>query len=262
MFPPNMMADSGMRTLDAAGERIGECLEGCGRVGVAFSGGVDSSLLARLCARHAGVTLLTVGMQSSHDLSYSAGVARLLRFTHHVRTIHEEDVERAYHTTHDHIPAGKPLSWYENCMAFGWLAEAAAGLGLDTMVTANGIDELFCGYDSYRRIYDSGEAAVAEMITQKTANEMQMMHVLGEAVGRRGVRMRQPLLEDSFAEFSQTIPLQDKILGSDDYIRKHAVRRAAALAGLPSDVCLKRKKALQYGTKIHSRLLKIVRRRG
>ena len=254
------MADSGMRTLDAARERIGECLEGCGRVGVAFSGGVDSSLLARLCGRHAGVTLLTVGMQSSHDLAYSAGVARLLRFSHHIRTISGEDVERAYRIMHDHIPAGKPLSWYENGMAFGWLAETAAGLGLDTMVTANGIDELFCGYDSYRRIYDSGEAAVAEMIMQKTTNEIQMMRVLGGIAGRCGVRMRQPLLEDAFAGFSQTIPLQDKIRGSDDYTRKHAVRRAAALAGLPGDVCLKRKKALQYGTKIHSRLLKIVRR--
>ena len=255
------MADSGMRTLDAARERIDKCLEECGRVGVAFSGGVDSSLLARLCARHTGVTLLTVGMQSSHDLAYSAGVAGLLRLSHHTRTISGEDVERAYHIMHDHIPAGKPLSWYENAMAFGWLAETAAGLGLDTLVTANGIDELFCGYDSYRRIYDSGEAAVAGMITQKTANEIQMMHVLGGIAVRRGVLMRQPLLEDAFVKFSQTIPLQDKILGSDDYIRKHAIRRAAALTGLPPDVCNKRKKALQYGTKIHSRLLKIVRHR-
>ena len=256
------MADSGARTLDAARERISECVEGCGRVGVAFSGGVDSSLLARLCSQHAGVTLLTVGLHSSHDLTYSTRVAGLLRLPHRIRTISDEDVGRAYRTTRDWIPAGRPLSWYENGMAFGWLAEAAAGLGLDTMVTANGIDELFCGYDSYRRIYDSGEAAIAEMIVQKTANEIQMMRVLGEMAGRRGVRMRQPLLEGAFAEFSRTIPLQDKIRGSDDYTRKHAIRRAAALAGLPPDVCLKRKKALQYGTKIHSRLLRIIRRRG
>lgn len=254
------MADSGARTLDAAGERISGCVEGCGRVGVAFSGGVDSSLLARLCSQHAGVTLLTVGLQSSHDLAYSAGVAGLLRLPHHTRTISDEEVGRAYRTARDWIPAGRSLSWYENCMAFGWLAEEAAGLGLDTLVTANGIDELFCGYDSYRRIYDSGEAAITEMVAQKTANEMQMMRVLGEMAGRQGVRMRQPLLECAFAEFSRTVPLQDKIRGSDDYTRKHAVRRAAALAGLPPGVCLKRKKALQYGTKIHSRLLRIVRR--
>lgn len=256
------MADSGARTLNAARERISECLEGCGRVAVAFSGGVDSSLLARLCARHTGVTLLTVGLRSSHDLAYSAEVAGRLRLPHHTRTISDEEVERAYHAIRDVIPADMPLSWYENGMAFGWLAETAAGLGLDTMVTANGIDELFCGYDSYRRVYDSGEAAIGEMIAQKTVNEIHMMHTLGETVGRRGVRMRQPLLVDAFAEFSRTVPLQDKIRGSDDYTRKHAIRRAAALAGLPPDVCLKRKKALQYGTKIHSRLLRMIRRRG
>ena len=253
------MVDAGERTLKAARERIGECLEG--RVGVAFSGGVDSSLLARICSQHAGVELLTVGMHSSHDLAYSAEVAGRLRLPHHIRTISDEEVERAYRTTCSIIPEGRPLSWYENGMAFGWLAEMAAGLGLDVMVTANGIDELFCGYDSYRRIYDSGEAAIAEMIAQKTANELDMMSVIGQMAGRRGVRMRQPLLEYTFVDFSKTIPLREKIRGSDDHTRKHAVRRAAALAGLPADVCLKRKKALQYGTRIHSRLLKIVRRR-
>ena len=32
-------------------------------------------------------------------------------------------------------------------------------LEIDTVVTANGIDELFCGYNAYREVISQGESA-------------------------------------------------------------------------------------------------------
>ena len=252
--------DAGAGTLEAVRRCMGDTLEGCERVGVAFSGGVDSSLLAKVCSEHAGVTLLTVGFEPSHDMEYSALAAPRLRLPHHTRAIPDEELGRAYRIVDGAIPPGRPLSWHENCIAFHFVAGLAAGLGLERVVAANGIDELFCGYDSYRRIYDSGEEAINEMMRQKTANEIQMAGVMRGVAGRQGVLIEQPLLGGSFVEFSGMVPLHEKITGSGDYLRKHAVRRAAALAGLPPDICLKRKKALQYGTRIHPRLLRTIRR--
>ena len=254
------MEDAGAGTLEAVRRCLGDALEGCERVGVAFSGGVDSSLLAKVCSEHAGVALLTVGFESSHDMEYSALAAPRLRLPHHTRAISDEEFGRAYRLVDGAVPPGRPLSWHENCIAFHFVAGLAASLGLERVVAANGIDELFCGYDSYRRIYDSGEGAINEMIRQKTANEVRMAGVMREVAGRQGVLVEQPLLGDAFVEFSGMVPLREKITGSDDYLRKHAVRRAAALAGLPPDICLKRKKALQYGTRIHTRLLRTIRR--
>lgn len=253
-----MMDYMAARTLDAVQGRLAEALQGCSRVGVAFSGGVDSSLIATACVQHAEVMLLTVGFESSHDIKYATTIAERLRLPHHSHIISEQDLIRAYRLVRDFVPEGRPLSWYENCIGFYIAAGLANTLRLDQMVAANGIDELFCGYDSYRRIYDSGEGAIQEMILQKTANEVLMLDAVSEAAGLHGVLVRQPLLHDSFVQFSWTVPLSEKVRGSDDILRKHAVRRAAAMAGLPPDVCLKRKKALQYGTRIHQGLLRVI----
>ena len=251
---------AGARTLEAVKRSLRRVAPGGGRVGVAFSGGVDSSLVAHVCSEHADVTLLTVGFEASHDVVYSSRVAELLRLPHRTRIISDAEFREAHDVVRRLVPPGRPLSWHENGIAFYIVAALAADAGLDRVVTANGIDELFCGYDAYRRIFDRGEAAITEMIGQKTDSEILMMEWLGRIAGRRGVRMEQPLLGGEFVGFAATVPLQEKIRGSGDLLRKHAVRRAAALAGLPPWVCGKRKKALQYGTRIHPRLLRAVRR--
>ena len=53
------------------------------------------------------------------------------------------------------------------------------------------------------------------------------------------------------------IPISEKIHDSDDLFRKHIIRKLASEIGnVPEISCTKRKKALQYGTKIHRKLLK------
>ena len=42
------------------------------KIGIAFSGGVDSTLLAKLCSDLGyKVTLLTIGFEDSHDIEFS-----------------------------------------------------------------------------------------------------------------------------------------------------------------------------------------------
>ena len=48
----------------------------------------------------------------------------------------------------------------------------------------------------------------------------------------------------------------EKITDSEDLYRKHNIRKLASDVGVPELSCTKRKKALQYGTKIHKSLLK------
>ena len=63
-------------------------------------------------------------------------------------------------------------------------------------------------------------------------------------------------MTSEFIQYAKTLPLEDKILDSEDLIRKHAIRRLAKDVGVPEISYNKRKKALQYGTKIHRKLLK------
>ena len=65
----------------------------------------------------------------------------------------------------------------------------------------------------------------------------------------------QPSLQ-GFITYARNLPLYGKIRGSDDMLRKHAIRDLALKIGVPEISARKRKKALQYGTLIHKNLIK------
>ena len=54
------------------------------------------------------------------------------------------------------------------------------------------------------------------------------------------------------------IPLEKKIHGPSDYLRKHILRETAISLNVPIEAAMKPKKALQYGTLIHKNLVKII----
>jgi uncharacterized protein len=85
--------------LDAKLAAAGQSLAGCGRVVIAFSGGVDSSLLAALAVRALGrdnVLAVTADSPSlaREDLAESARVAGALGARHEVVATHEVDDPR------------------------------------------------------------------------------------------------------------------------------------------------------------------------
>ncbi len=148
------------------------------------------------------------------------------------------------------------LSWNENCIAFYYVSKLAKSLGIDTVVTANGIDELFCGYNSYREAISMGELRVLEVMNSKLDNEIKMMKAVNQIASEFNITIIQPLLSLDFIEFAKTIPISEKIHDSEDLLRKHIIRKLASYVGVPKISYEKRKKALQYGSNIHKELLK------
>lgn len=226
------------------------------RIGVAFSGGVDSSLVAKLCAdMNYDTTLLTVGFSGSHDIGFARKVNREYGYPHEILEITGDSFRQVFPKVRETIRTDN-MSWNENCIAFHYVARLAQSLGIRTVVTANGIDELFCGYNAYRDAFGQGEDRIRELVEEKLANELGMTGAVNDVASEFGVTIVQPLLSAGFVEFAARLPLEEKITGSDDLIRKHIIRRLAAQCGVPQAACEKRKKALQYGSRIHKALLK------
>ena len=226
------------------------------RIGVAFSGGVDSTLISKLLYDlEYDITLLTIGFSESHDILFAKEVNEKLKLPHNILEIDPEPFEKITSDINQKIKT-ENLSWNENCIAFYYVSKLAQSLELDTVVTANGIDELFCGYNAYRDMISEGESKVMELMDAKLENELQMMKAVNMISSEFGVQIIQPLLSSEFIEFAKTIPITEKILDSEDLMRKHAIRTLAKDVGVPEVSYNKRKKALQYGTKIHRKLLK------
>jgi asparagine synthase (glutamine-hydrolysing) len=226
------------------------------KIGIAFSGGVDSTLIAKLChTMNYDITLLTIGFADSHDIKFANQVNEFLKLPHHILEINPAKFDSISKKIHTAINTDN-LSWNENSIAFYHVSKLAQSLGLDTVVTANGIDELFCGYNGYRDAIKQGNDAVITLMDTKLDNEIKMMKVINKVCSEFGVKIVQPLLSEDFIKYAKTIPIDQKIIDENDLQRKHIIRKLALQVGVPELSANARKKALQYGSMIHKVLLK------
>ena len=226
------------------------------KIGIAFSGGVDSTLLAKICEKQGySIILLTVGFEDSHDILFSKQVNELLKLPHQILKIDKKNFDTILSKIKNKLKTDN-LSWNENCIAFYFISELAKNLTINTVITANGIDELFCGYNSYRDAIKDGESKVREMMDSKLENEIQMMKAINDVCSEFKVKITQPFLSNNFITFAKNIPISHKIKNSDDLLRKHIIREAALKFGVPEISATKRKKALQYGSLIHKAFIK------
>jgi asparagine synthase (glutamine-hydrolysing) len=220
-------------------------------VAIAFSGGLDSSVLAKMCSDlNRSVTLLTVGFAGSHDMIFSKSIASRLLFPHKTHFILPDEFYERLDWVKLKINCGI-ASHLENCIAYLFIARLAKENGFNKVLTANGIDELFCGYNQYRFVYKYGKSGIMELMHKKILNELLLMEEIAKITSYYGVTIKIPFLSDKFIEFANTIPIDEKIKSEDDLIRKHIMRRLALDINVPHDAAMKPKKALQYGSLIH-----------
>ena len=249
------MDDMNKKLLDNIKNSISETIPEK-KIGIAFSGGVDSTLISKICSdMNYDIILLTIGFPDSHDILFAKEVNEFLKYPHHTLEIDSDTFSTVSSKINQTIKTDN-LSWNENCIAFHYVSKLANRLDLDTVVTANGIDELFCGYNAYREAFSGGDSQINEVMIAKLDNELKMMKAVNLVASEFGVKILQPLLSSKFIKYAKTIPISEKIHDSDDLYRKHIIRKLASEVNVPELSCTKRKKALQYGSKIHKALLK------
>ena len=242
---------------DAVAESIPEV-----RVGLAFSGGLDSTLLAKICSDLGKeVLLITIGFPGSHDIEFSKQIASKLGLPQKTVEIDTPDFHEKLQRVKKIIKCSN-TSHIENCIAYLYIASAAERENLHLVLSANGCDELFCGYNGYRLAYAGGPQALSQLMEEKIANEQLLVNEIASVAKEFGVVVRQPFLAQKFIAFAKTIPFEEKITGPDDLQRKHILRKVALELRVPEESAMKPKKALQYGSQIHKYFQKARRESG
>ena len=244
--------------IDALFATVYENLRGIDTIGIAFSGGIDSTLLAMICKNmNINTTLLTVGFPDSHDIEFSKSISHKINMNHKFLEINRDDFATFSKKIKTQISC-RNLSHIENCIAFSYIAQLARKSNLGVVLTANGFDELFCGYNNFRYIFNQGIDTINKTIESKILNELELINEIKQAVEKYHVSILQPFLSKGFISIAMKFPIYNKIVSYDDVLRKHIIRKIALSFDVPPEVIIRRKKALQYGSLIHKNYKKIV----
>ncbi len=234
------------------------------KVMVAFSGGLDSSVIAVL-ARHCGmnVNLVSVGLENQPEVSFAKSAAEALGLPLHLQTYTISDVERV-------LPKVLWIIEEPNivkasiAIPFYWTAENASKLGFKILLAGHGGDEVFGGYQRYLKEYDqSGAAALQNIMYRDVANSYRTnLQRDNQVCSFHKVELRVPFLDRDVVHLSLSLPLNLKIESAEDWLRKRVLRQVAQNLGMPTFIATKTKKAIQYSSGVNKAIQKLARRRG
>ncbi len=231
-------------------------------VGIAFSGGVDSSLLAKTCVKLGKkVVLLTVGLHGSGDLKHSLYAGERLNLETLTYEFDLKQIEKAIREVICLIKF-KKLADLEVGILLNFVFSFARENCLRTVAIASGIDELYCGYHVFKKNFLKGEKEIKKIMDEVLTHTVENEREYEKIALRKNIEKRTPFLRKEFVDFSLKVPLNHKIKSEKDDVRKHIIRELALKLGVPREIAYRRKKALQYSSGIHKALEKIARGKG
>jgi len=252
-----------MRTAETLTERICQAVADLEArdIGVAFSGGVDSSLLAKICM-DAGknVTLLTVGFSSLRDIEVSRKVSEAMGLSLFHDLVSLEELEGALMTVLATIEFDR-VARFENSVCFYYVFRLSSKHGIGTVLSANGIDELFCGYHLYRQHFGD-ESKMKKLMATLVETAKKDKEEVDKLSALFSIKYVCPFLSDAFVDYAMNVPLDLKIKSKDDEVRKHILREVALKAGVPRSAAMRAKKAFQYSSGLHKAIVTLARKRG
>ncbi len=130
-------------------ESIQRRVHGLKEVAVAFSGGLDSSVVAFLASKcGVKVNLLHVSLENQEETEVAIEAADELDLPLQVDLFKDSDVEKTLPKVVALIEEADPVKASIG-VPFYWAAEKAAEAGFKVMLAGQGADELFGGYQRY-----------------------------------------------------------------------------------------------------------------
>lgn len=250
-------------------------VENISNVGLIFSGGVDSTILAVLLKQIAekrnnennsiplNIKLYSVGVENSQDIKFSKEIAKELNLPIKTIIIDENTVKESIKPVLTAIEDDNVMKLGVG-MTIYLAAKAMKEDNIKVALSGQGADELFGGYNRYLKHFEENSLfdayfALDEEIYHDIANMYHVNLERDDAVSMaNGVELRVPFLDMDIIGLALDIPGKYKIRNNEDLLRKHILRDVAKSLGVPDYIADRPKKAAQYGSGINKILKKRV----
>ncbi len=249
-----VMSELSKRTaelLDASAARLFEGRD----VAVAFSGGIDSGIVAALAVRHASsVRLYTAGTEGSHDIAAAREIAPQIGAELSEIAVRESDIPDILREVMRLTGSDSPMMLSFELPLFCVLRSCGEGF----VAGGQGSDEQFGGYSKY-----AGKGAAA-MREEMAADMGRLFRETRPAEARMaqgfGKEILCPYLDRDLVAFMRSAP-DSEILPTAEGERKMLLSAAARDLGLPF-LADRPKKAAQYGSGTMDAVRRICKKRG
>jgi asparagine synthase (glutamine-hydrolysing) len=232
--------------------------------GIAFSGGLDSALVA-LATKNAGLEpeLISVGLKGQQELAHAETIAKGLGIRIDIEELSSSEILNALPNvvniieTIDPIIVGISVPIYFAC-------QKAREMGLRYIAAGQLSDELFGGYGKFENIAlrDGTDSLGREMFQSVVAASVKDFDPGDKLAVANGLELCCPFAYLPLVEYALKLPASLRVnLTNGKVIRKYILRRLAAHMGLPESVVDRPKKAVQYSSGVQKVLLKEAKRR-
>jgi asparagine synthase (glutamine-hydrolysing) len=234
------------------------------RVGIIFSGGIDSVIIAWLAKKMVReVTCYTGGVKDSSDVAFARHIAKKLNLKLRVNELSQDEVEQIIPEVIDVIEdtnAGQ----VEVAVPVYAAIKLAHEDGIKVMFTGQGADELFGGYSWYTKVVEKeGYQKLRDHMTED------LLLLYRETLEREdkitmahSIEMREPFLDMSIIRVSMQIDMKLNVKSGDDVFGKHVHRKLAQKLGISRNIAYRIKEAAQHGSGMHGVFDAIARKHG
>jgi asparagine synthase (glutamine-hydrolysing) len=234
------------------------------KVGIIFSGGIDSVIIAWLAKKMVPeVICYTGGIRGSNDIIYARQIAKKLNLKLRVNELTQDEVEQMIPeviNTIEDTNAGQ----VEVAIPVYAAVKLAHEDGINVMFSGQGADELFGGYPWYARVVEKeGYQKLRDHMTQD------LLLLYKETLEREdkitmahSIEMREPFLDTEVIRCSMGMGLKLNIKGTTDIMGKHIHRKLAQKLGIPKNIAYRIKEAAQHGSGMHDIFDTIARKHG
>jgi len=214
---------------------------------IAFSGGIDSTLVAFIAQKYCDVELIAVGVPNSHDLEAARTAAKLIGMK--VRTIEVSENEMVS----EGIEMQKQIALsgieVEFMLPF-WIA--AKNTTTNILMCGQGADELFGGYARFRKEKAKKNLSkeVKDLLKRIPYREEKLTDIFN-------LKLSCPYLDEKVIKEAEVFSIDERI----GDVGKVILRKLAIIFGLPNEIAKRKKKAAQYGSGSQKAIKNIIKHR-
>lgn len=223
-------------------------------LGTFLSGGLDSSIITALAARHQpGISTFALGFAGSADLAAARLVADHLGTQHHEIAVAEDEPAAVVSEVLYHLE-----SWDRDLVRSAlptYLVARFAATQLKVVLTGEGADELFAGYRYHAEYAAHPNTLQRELHRSVAAMHNSNLQRVDRMTMAHSLEARVPFLDPTVVEVAMSIPAELKLRRDRNgtLIEKWILRHAFADL-LPSEIVWRTKSQFDEGSGAAERL--------